>query len=168
MCQAAVRRRRQCSCEIAVVVVILDVISRCKIINSLANDEYPQSRAAPKRIRLTTSPTKHTPSGLLNLRGQVIDHNKMKSALFYVFFFRRRRRQKRTHTTRTLYEEELVPRRAKKARKKNLLFEAAGKRFPKIRFQGQVLTNFGVLHARLLPAPRSTIEFRTDQTTISE
>lgn len=87
MCPAAVRRRKQCPCEIAVVVVILDVISRCKIVNSLANDEYPQSRAAPKRIRLTTSPTKHTPSGPLNLRGQVIDHNKMKSALFLCFFF---------------------------------------------------------------------------------
>lgn len=147
--------------------MILGVISRCKIINSLANDGYPQSRAAPKRIRLATSPTKYTPSGPLYLRGQVIDHNKMKSTLFYVFF-RRRRRQKRTHTTRTLYEEELVPRRAKKARKKTCFLKQLEKRFPKIRFQGQVLTDFGVLHARLLPAPRSTIEFRTDQTTISE
>lgn len=96
MCPAAVRRRRQRPCEIAVVVVILDVISRCKIINSLTNDGYPQCRAAPKRIRLTTSSTKHTPSGPLNLRGQVIDHNKMKSALF--MFLRRRRRRQKTHS----------------------------------------------------------------------
>lgn len=49
--------------------------------------------------------------------GQVIDHNKMKSALFYVplvFFV-----VENALTLRTLYEEELVPRKKGQTKKKN-------------------------------------------------
>lgn len=48
--------------------------------------------------------------------GQVIDHNKMESALFYVplvFFV-----VENALTLRTLYEEELVPRKKGQTKKK--------------------------------------------------